>query len=100
MSSLFRPRRDRTTAVVPGMDSFLRDFEHMKTNRSVFDAQGEEHGDIDMRLASRIEEHLRPLLGKREGSTTWFHQMDYYGDPTLEARNSVRCPHFPSTIPL
>lgn len=80
MFSLFRSRRDSTTTVVSGMDPFLREFERMKANRSVFDAQGDEHGDIDMRLTSRIEEHLRPLLGKWEGSTNWFHQMDYYGD--------------------
>jgi hypothetical protein len=80
MFSLFRSRRDRTTTVVSGMESFFREFERMKADRSVFNAQGAEHGDIDMRLTSRIEEHLRPLLGKWEGSTTWFHQMDYYGD--------------------
>ena len=80
MFSLFRSRRDRTTTVVSGMDAFFREFERMKVNRSVFDAQADAHGDIDMRLTSRIEEHLRPLLGKWEGSTMWFHQMDYYGD--------------------
>ena len=80
MFSLFRSRRDRTTTVVSGMDPFFREFERMKADRSVFDAQGDDHGDIDMRLTSRIEEHLRPLLGKWEGSTIWFHQMDYYGD--------------------
>jgi len=80
MFSLFRSRRDRTTTVVSGMDTFFREFERMKADRSVFDAQGDAHGDIDMRLTSRIEAHLRPLLGKWEGSTTWFHQMDYYGD--------------------
>jgi hypothetical protein len=80
MFSLFRSRRDRTTTVVSGMDRFFREFERMKASRSVFNAQGDAHGDIDMRLTSRIEEHLRPLFGKWEGSTTWFHQMDYYGD--------------------
>jgi len=80
MFSLFRSRRDRTTTVVSGKESFFRELERMKADRSVFQAQGSEHGDIDMRLTSRIEEHLRPLLGKWEGSTVWFHQMDYYGD--------------------
>ena len=80
MFSLFRSRRDASTVVVSGQDEFFRRLERMKPDRSVFDAQGDAHGDIDMRLTSRIEALLRPLLGKWEGSNAWFHQMDYYGD--------------------
>ena len=80
MFSLFRSRRDETTTVVAGEAAFTRQFERMQAGRAVFDAQGEAHGDIDLRLTGRIEELLRPLLGKWEGSGTWFHQMDYYGD--------------------
>ncbi len=58
---------------------FLR-FEQMLTPRSVFEAQGEAHEAIDLRLVQSIDELLVPSLGKWEGSGSWFHQLDFYGD--------------------
>ena len=48
--------------------------------RSVFDAQGEDHADIDLRLVEKIDGYLVPKLGQWEQSDLWFHNIDYYGD--------------------
>lgn len=48
--------------------------------RSVFEAQGEKHGEIDLHLAENIESLLVPLLGPWERSEKWFHNLDFYGD--------------------
>ena len=80
MFSLFRSRRDETTEVVAGEHDFFRRFEHLTADRSIFEAQGASHGDIDLRLIEKIENLLVPLLGRWEQSSKWFHQMDYYGD--------------------
>lgn len=45
-----------------------------------FDAQGDEHGRIDGDLQDAIEEVLVPLVGPWEGSETWFHNQDFYGN--------------------
>jgi len=66
--------------VVPGEHDFFRRFERLTSDRSVFESQGATHGEIDLRLAQKIEEVLVPVLGKWEQSSTWFHQLDYYGD--------------------
>lgn len=58
---------------------FLR-FEQLLTPRSAFEAQGDAHGEIDLRLVQAIEELLAPSLGNWEGSGSWFHQLDFYGD--------------------
>ena len=60
-------------------DFFLR-LEKMQTPRAVFEAQGEAHGEIDLRLVQSIEDLLVPSLGRWEQSSTWFHQLDFYGD--------------------
>ena len=80
MFSLFRSRRDETTEVVAGEHDFFRRFERLTADRSIFEAQGASHGEIDLRLTERIENLLVPLLGRWEQSSKWFHQMDYYGD--------------------
>ena len=48
--------------------------------RSVFDAQGAAHGEIDLHLAESIESLLVPLVGPWEQSERWFHNVDFYGD--------------------
>lgn len=60
-------------------DFFMR-LEKLQAPRSVFEAQGGAHGDIDLRLVQLIEDLLVPVLGPWEQSDHWFHQMDYYGD--------------------
>jgi hypothetical protein len=60
-------------------DFFLR-LEKLQTPRSVFESQGEMHGEIDLRLVQMIEGILVPILGRWEQSTHWFHQIDFYGD--------------------
>jgi len=80
MFSLFRSRRDETTEVVSGEHDFFRRFERLTADRSIFEAQGDAHGEIDLRLAQKIEALLVPILGRWEQSSIWFHQLDYYGD--------------------
>ncbi len=55
-------------------------FERMLAPRSMFEAQGAAHGDIDLRLVQSIEDLLVPSLGRWETSSEWFHQLDFYGD--------------------
>lgn len=71
---------DASLVVVPGEHDFWMRFEHIQTPRSTFEAQGDSHGDIDLRLVERIENLLVPQLGPWENSDRWFHQMDFYGD--------------------
>jgi hypothetical protein len=54
--------------------------EKLQTPRTTFEAQGETHGDIDLRLVNSIEDLLVPILGRWENSDVWFHQLDFYGD--------------------
>ena len=63
---------------------------------AVFDAQGDGHGNIDLRLVEHIESYLTPILGAWEGSDIWWHQMDFYGDGirSLTFRTSVFQPRF------
>ena len=49
-------------------------------SRSVFDAHGEDHGDIDLRLVEKLDGYLVPKIGQWEESEVWFHNIDYYGD--------------------
>jgi len=78
--SFFRSRRDGSTEVVAGEHDFWRRMERIQTPREVFEAQGAEHPESDLRLVHKIEELLVPLLGRWEQSDRWFHQMDWYGD--------------------
>jgi hypothetical protein len=48
--------------------------------RSTFDAQGDAHGDIDLRLVEGIDAVIAPTLGSWEKSEDWWHQLDFYGD--------------------
>lgn len=66
--------------IVPHEIDFHTRFERMLTPRSLFEAQGAAHGDIDLRLVQSIEDLLVPLIGRWEASTKWFHQVDFYGD--------------------
>ncbi len=80
MFSFFRHRRSGNTVIASDEDDFLRRFDRMVTPRRVFDAQGDTHSEIDMRLVERIEGLLVPLLGQWEQSDRWFHQIDVYGN--------------------
>jgi len=71
-------------------------FEKMLTPRSVFEAQGAAHGDIDLRLVQSIEDLLVPSLGRWETSSEWFHQLDFYGNGVRSltfSRSAFPCDH-------
>jgi hypothetical protein len=78
--SLFRSRRTGETEVVSNEREFFRRYERLLPSRSIFDKQGDAHGQIDLDLTSKLESLLRPKLGAWEQSDRWFHQMDFYGD--------------------
>ncbi len=59
---------------------FWSSLESFCAPRSVFDAQGDDHADIDLRLVDSIESFLVPTLGQWEQSDRWWHQLDFYGD--------------------
>jgi hypothetical protein len=61
-------------------EEFWEKLEDFAPPRSIFDAHGEEHGDIDLRLVQKIENYLAPKIGQWEQSDRWFHNIDYYGD--------------------
>ena len=53
----------------------------ISSRQAVIDAQGDEHHEIDLRLITRLEEVLKPLIGPGEGkSAVWFQSMDWHGD--------------------
>ncbi len=60
--------------------AFWNAFESFCAPRSIFDAQGGRHGEIDLRLVESIESFLIPVLGEWEASDDWWHQLDCYGD--------------------
>jgi hypothetical protein len=78
--SLFQSRRKGHAEVVSGEKDFFHRLENVAPDRSIFDAQGGEHGNIDLRLVEKIERLLVPLLGNWEQTDRWWHQMDYLGD--------------------
>jgi hypothetical protein len=96
MLTLFPPRQRPKIDVVATDKDFWRQLPDFRTSDSVFDAQGEAHADLDLRLVERIESYLSPVLGQWEGSDSWWHQMDYYGDGirSLMFRTSAFQPHF------
>lgn len=53
----------------------------VEANQSALDALGSEYGNIDLRLADRIDEVLTPLIGPSGiDGEAWFQSMDFYGD--------------------
>ena len=65
---------------------------------SVFDAQGDAHGHIDGLLQDKIEAVLVPIVGPWEGSESWFHNQDFYGNGVRSLLFSANA--FPwSTVP-
>ena len=80
MLSLFPPHQRPQIDVVSTDKAFWQKLPTFRTPDSVFEAQGDEHGEIDLRLVESIESYLEPILGQWEGSESWWHQMDFYGD--------------------
>ena len=80
MLSLFPTRQRPQIEVVPTDKVFWQKLQGFRAPDLVFEAQGDEHGEIDLRLVESIESYLEPILGQWEGSDTWWHQMDFYGD--------------------
>lgn len=66
--------------VSPTESAFWSTLESFCAPRSVFEAQGDDHADIDLRLVDSIESLLVPTLGQWEQSDRWWHQLDFYGD--------------------
>ena len=79
MSSIFRIK-SKGARIVVSESHFWSRLESECTDETVFDAQGEEHSEIDMRLVDKIEEFLEPKIGDWESSDDWYHNLDYYGD--------------------
>jgi hypothetical protein len=59
---------------------FWQQFGAFLVPSDVFDAQGDEHCNIDFRLVEKIEDYLIPIIGNWEQSDRWFHNLDFYGD--------------------
>lgn len=79
MFNLFS-RKYKNGMLIVSETEFWDRLESECTDRKTFDSQGAEHGDIDMRLVEKIENYLVPIIGRRENTSNWFHQMDCYGD--------------------
>ena len=78
MTGLFRGNKT-STHVISETELWER-LEKERTSDAVFDAQGDEHSYIDMRLVEKIEGFLVPKIGKWELSDRWYHKLDFYGD--------------------
>jgi len=79
MLSIFRTRKTGNQIVL-SESKFWSKFESECTDEAVFDAQGDEHSEIDMRLVDKIDSVLHPQIGDWESSDDWYHNLDYYGD--------------------
>lgn len=69
-----------TRIVTKTEEEFWKKLKDFTAPHSVFDAQGEDHGDIDLRLVEKIDGYLVPKIGQWEQSDRWFHNIDFYGD--------------------
>ena len=79
MFSIFGPKEGPKNFVV-SEDEFWARLDDECTDAAVFDAQGDEHSEIDMRLVDKIDAYLQPQIGDWEDSDDWYHKLDYYGD--------------------
>lgn len=79
MFSFFRTK-NKGGHIVVSESSFWARLDSECTDEAVFDAQGDEHSEIDMRLVEKIESILNPKIGDWESSEDWYHNLDYYGD--------------------
>ena len=79
MFSIFRTKNKASRIAVSETEFWAR-LESDCTDRSVFDAQGDEHSEIDMRLVDKIDALLHPQIGDWESSDDWYHKLDFYGD--------------------
>ena len=80
MFALFANRNLPAIRVVPTEAEFWSRFEKGAVPRTYFESQGDAHADMDLRLVEKIEKLLVPALGPWEQSSSWWHQMDFYGD--------------------
>ena len=80
-----------TRDVAKNEKTFWKRFETFTAPTSVFDAQGDDHGDIDLRLVEKIEDYLVPKIGNWEKSDRWYHNIDFYGDGVRSLELSVDC---------
>jgi hypothetical protein len=96
MLTLFPPGLRPKIEVVATDKDFWKKISRFCAPVSVFDAQGDDHGNIDLRLVRHIESYLIPVLGAWERSDIWWHQMDVYGDGvrSLIFRTSAFKPRF------
>ena len=79
MFSIFRTKRNGGRIVV-GETKFWARLKSECADEAVFDAQGDEHSEIDMRLVEKIGSVLHPQIGDWESSDDWYHNLDYHGD--------------------
>lgn len=79
MFSIFRTK-NKANRIVVSEAGFWARLESECTDIAVFDAQGDEHSAIDLRLVEKIDALLDPQIGDWESSDDWYHKLDYYGD--------------------
>ncbi len=72
-------------------EAFWQKLDGFIAPRSVFEAQGDRHGDIDMRLVERIDAFLVPKIGNCDQSDRWCHNIDYYGDGIRSLEFAAGC---------
>ena len=49
-------------------------------DRSVFDAQGDNHERLDLQLAGNVNALIEPVLGEAGETSRWWHDLDCHGD--------------------
>lgn len=83
MFNLFNGRSGSRTEIVRDGGSLAKRLGMFaEARRKHFDAQGDDHADIDFRLVEKINRILVPALGPETTDTNsrWYHEMDFYGD--------------------
>ncbi len=80
MFKLYAGRRLPKIHLASSDDDFWKLVKTTSAPQSVFDDQGDEHGQIDGRLENRIEDLFVPIVGPWERGGVWFHNQDFFGN--------------------
>ncbi len=81
MIDLFSLKRDGALEIAKDNDDLLARMGRAIVHRQPALDALDQHDEVDVALVERIEEILKPSLGRSDGSdAVWFQSMDWYGD--------------------
>ena len=96
LNSGVRSAKTMNRNVTKSEEAFWQRFDAFTAPSSIFDAQGDDHADIDFRLVEKIDGYLVPKIGNWEQSSKCFHNIYFDGDAvrSLELSAEVFSPSY------